>query len=46
MYGTYEGGRSGLVAGDVAGIQAIYGARQPDVYRSYGSASIRRRQSI
>jgi predicted Zn-dependent protease len=36
MDGTYRGVRKGLSAGDVAGIQSIYGARQPDMYESQG----------
>jgi len=36
MDGTYQGVRKGLAAGDVAGIQAIYGARQQDMYESQG----------
>ncbi len=36
MYETYEGVRTGLSAGDIAGIQAIYGARTTDVYQSQG----------
>lgn len=36
MYASYAGARSGLVAGDIAGIQAIYGARHLDGYQSYG----------
>ena len=36
MYASYGGVRSGLDAGDVAGIQAIYGARHLDGYQSYG----------
>jgi hypothetical protein len=33
---TYQGVRSGLGPGDIAGIQAIYGARTPDRYQSGG----------
>ncbi|MDR3621492.1 MAG: matrixin family metalloprotease [Paludisphaera borealis] len=36
MNGTYQGVRTTLAAGDIAGIQAIYGARQLDVYQSKG----------
>lgn len=36
MYGSYEGVRSGLAPGDIAGIQSIYGARQLDVYQTNG----------
>ena len=36
MYASYEGVRTGLAAGDIAGIQAIYGARHPDGYQTYG----------
>jgi len=36
MSATYGGIRSGLTAGDIAGIQAIYGARQLDAYQSQG----------
>lgn len=36
MDGSYQGVRGGLAAGDVAGMQAIYGARQLDVYQSHG----------
>src|SRR5207249_3670411 len=32
MYGTYSGVKSGLSADDVAGIQELYGPRQPDAY--------------
>jgi hypothetical protein len=32
MYEYYQGPRSGLSAGDVASIQALYGARTPDQY--------------
>jgi hypothetical protein len=33
---VYGGVRSGLQQGDIDGIQAIYGARHPDAYRSVG----------
>jgi hypothetical protein len=36
MYPSYQGARSGLSAGDIAGIQAIYGARTPDGYQRQG----------
>ena len=36
MSALYGGVRSGLQAGDIAGIQAIYGARTPDAYQSRG----------
>lgn len=36
MAATYGGVRSGLTDGDIAGIQAIYGARKLDVYQSQG----------
>ncbi len=36
MAGEYGGVRNGLTAGDVAGIQAIYGARKLDIYQSQG----------
>ena len=36
MYAVYQGIRPGLGAGDIAGIQAIYGARTPDPYQSQG----------
>ena len=32
MYGTYTGIKQSLAADDVAGIDSIYGARQPDPY--------------
>ncbi|AMV24788.1 Matrixin [Gemmata sp. SH-PL17] len=32
MYEFYSGARTGLSAGDIAAIQALYGARQPDRY--------------
>src|SRR5438067_6831510 len=32
MYETYSGLRSGLTAGDIANLQALYGARLPDKY--------------
>ena len=36
MYYQYQGVRTGLAAGDIAGIQAIYGARTPDSHTSQG----------
>jgi hypothetical protein len=36
MSAVYGGVRTGLQAGDIAGIQAIYGARSPDAYQSGG----------
>lgn len=36
MASTYGGVRSGLTEGDIAGIRALYGARQGDVYRGQG----------
>ena len=36
MYFSYGGYRTGLTADDIAGIQAIYGPRTPDAYRSSG----------
>lgn len=36
MSPIYGGVRTGLQAGDIAGIQAIYGARTPDAYQSQG----------
>ncbi len=36
MNRVYSGVRSGLTAGDIAGIQAIYGARTPDHFQSQG----------
>lgn len=36
MAATYGGVRSGLTAGDIAGIQALYGARKLDAYQSQG----------
>ena len=36
MSPVYGGVRTGLQAGDIAGIQAIYGARTPDAYQSRG----------
>jgi hypothetical protein len=32
MYETYGGVRAGLTAGDLASVQALYGARAPDAY--------------
>ena len=39
MYASYNGVRAGLEAGDIAGIQAIYGARIDDVYGQQGRGS-------
>ena len=36
MSPVYGGVRTGLQAGDIAGIQAIYGARAPDAYQARG----------
>ncbi len=36
MFETYEGARVGLGAEDIARIQALYGARQPDLYEGAG----------
>ena len=36
MYPVYGGIRTGLTAGDIAGIQAIYGARSLDSYQQQG----------
>ena len=36
MTPNYGGVRTGLTAGDIAGIQAIYGARTPDAYQRIG----------
>lgn len=36
MNTVYGGVRRGLTAGDIAGIQAIYGARVPDGFQSHG----------
>jgi Matrixin len=36
MYPNYEGIRTGLAAGDIAGIQAMYGPRTPDAYQQQG----------
>lgn len=38
MYPTYQGFRTGIGPGDIAGIQAIYGPRVPDAYQSQGLA--------
>jgi hypothetical protein len=38
MYASYQGIRTGLGPGDIAGIQAIYGARTPDAYQAQGRA--------
>ncbi|MDR3637623.1 MAG: DUF4214 domain-containing protein [Isosphaeraceae bacterium] len=39
MNGRYGGVRSGLLPGDIAGIDALYGARVPDAYQSLGEAT-------
>ncbi|MDR3634648.1 MAG: matrixin family metalloprotease [Isosphaeraceae bacterium] len=39
MNTVYGGVRSGLMPGDIAGIQAIYGARTADVYQSQGQGT-------
>ena len=39
MYATYLGVDSGLGADDIAGIQSIYGARQPDMFDAIASNS-------
>src|SRR5206468_3742735 len=36
MAADYHGVRTGLAPGDIAGIQAIYGARAPDLYQTQG----------
>jgi hypothetical protein len=36
MYPSYQGVRAGLSPGDIAGIQALYGARTPDAYQQQG----------
>ena len=36
MYGIYTGIRTGLSAGDIAGIQALYGPRTADVFQQQG----------
>jgi hypothetical protein len=36
MYAHYQGVRTGLSDGDIAGIQAIYGPRTPDSYQAQG----------
>lgn len=36
MYQQYQGVRSGLGPGDIAGIQYLYGPRTPDAYQSAG----------
>ena len=36
MYGAYTGTRADLTADDIAGIRAMYGARQPDAYDTAG----------
>jgi hypothetical protein len=38
MYPSYNGVKKGLSSDDIAGIEAIYGARQPDVYNSNGAS--------
>ena len=39
MNTVYGGVRAGLMPGDIAGIQAIYGARTPDVYQAQGQGT-------
>ena len=39
MYYQYQGVRTGLVSGDIAGIQALYGPRTVDTYTSQGLGS-------
>jgi hypothetical protein len=39
MYQVYQGVRTGLAAGDVAGIQAIYGPRAADLYQARGQGT-------
>ncbi len=39
MHMNYQGVRGGLSSQDVAGIRAIYGARNPDVYQAQGLAT-------
>lgn len=36
MFPSYQGIRQGVSPGDVAGVQAIYGARTPDSYQAVG----------
>ena len=36
MYGIYTGIRTGLAAGDIAGIQGLYGPRTADVFQQQG----------
>ena len=36
MYGIYTGIRAGLTAGDIAGIQGLYGPRTADVFQQQG----------
>jgi hypothetical protein len=41
MYGTYTNIKQSLAADDIAGIDSIYGARQPDPYMQYyGNSSV------
>ncbi len=39
MYPSYSAVKRALTSDDIAGIQAIYGARKPDVYNSNGNAN-------
>ena len=39
MYAVYQGVRPGLSPEDVAGIQALYGARTPDAFQSSGQGT-------
>ena len=39
MYAVYQGVRNGLGAPDIAGIQALYGARVPDALQSSGQGT-------
>jgi hypothetical protein len=40
MYGSYMGLRTGLSSGDIAAIDALYGARAPDAYDPNNSLSL------
>jgi hypothetical protein len=39
MYATYGGVKTALSSDDIAGIQSIWGARQPDMYNSGGNSN-------
>jgi hypothetical protein len=39
MYQSYTGQKQALTSDDASGIQAIYGARQPDIYNSGGASN-------